>query len=196
MTKLILNKEYWKQRYANKETGWDAGSVTTPIKEYIDQLMDKDIKILIPGAGNAHEAEYLWKQGFKNVYVLDIVSEPLENLKKRIPDFPSEQLFLGDFFNLDLQFDLILEQTFFCALNPVLREKYVDQMLKILKTNGKLAGVLFDFPLTEQGPPFGGDYQTYYSLFHSKFNIRKLEVCYNSIKPRLGKEFFIILEKL
>ena len=196
MTKLILNKEYWQQRYANKETGWDAGSVTTPIKEYIDQLSDKEIKILIPGAGNAHEAEYLWKQGFKNVFVLDIVSEPLENLKKRIPDFPKEQLILGDFFELDLHFDLILEQTFFCALNPMLREKYVDQMFKILKTNGKLAGVLFDFPLTEQGPPFGGDYQTYYSLFHSKFNIRKLEVCYNSIKPRLGKEFFIILEKL
>ena len=199
MTKKMnqtLNKEYWKKRYQENEIGWDAGSVTTPIKEFIDKLIDKDLKILIPGAGNAYEAEYLWKCGFKNIFVLDIVEEPLQNLKSRIPDFPDEQLILGDFFELKDSYDLILEQTFFCALNPNLREAYPKQMFSLLKPNGKLAGVLFDFPLTEQGPPFGGDYEMYFSLFNPIFAIKKLEACYNSIKPRAGKEFFILLEKL
>jgi len=194
--KLQLNKTYWEKRYQENNIGWDAGAVTTPIKEYIDQLIDKNIKILIPGAGNAHEAEYLWNSGFKNIYVLDIVQEPLDNLKSRIPDFPSEQLILGDFFDLNDSYDLILEQTFFCALNPNLREKYATQMNRLLHANGKLAGVLFNFPLTEDGPPFGGDYETYFSVFNPIFAIKKLEACYNSIKPRAGKEFFILLEKL
>ncbi|RRJ88463.1 methyltransferase domain-containing protein [Paenimyroides tangerinum] len=191
-----LNKEYWKKRYQENEIGWDAGSVTTPIKEFIDQLNDTNVKILIPGAGNAYEAEYLWKCGFKNIFVIDIVEEPLQNLKSRIPDFPDEQLILGDFFELKDSYDLILEQTFFCALNPNLREAYVKQMFSLLKPNGKLAGVLFDFPLTKQEPPFGGDYQMYLSLFNPIFAIKKFEACYNSIKPRAGKEFFILLEKL
>lgn len=196
MMKQLLNKDYWQKRYQENEIGWDAGGVTTPIKEYIDQLIDKESKILIPGAGNAHEAEYLWKQGFKNIFVLDIVEEPLRNLKLRIPDFPDEQLILGDFFDLKDSFDLILEQTFFCALNPDLRGEYVKQMYSLLLPKGKLVGLLFNFPLTDQGPPFGGDYQSYFSLFNPIFAIRKLEPCVNSIKPRAGKEFFILLEKL
>lgn len=191
-----LNKAYWQKRYQENEIGWDVGGVTTPIKGFIDQLIDKDLKILIPGAGNAYEAEYLWKCGFKNIFVLDIVEEPLRNLKSRISDFPDEQLILGDFFDLKDSFDLILEQTFFCALKPSLRDAYAMQMSLLLKSNGNLVGVLFDFPLTEQGPPFGGDYETYFSLFNPIFAIKKLEACYNSIKPRAGKEFFILLEKL
>lgn len=192
----LLNKEFWQKRYQEKDTAWDAGSITTPIKEFIDQLKDKEIKILIPGAGNAHEAEYLWKQGFKNIFVLDIVNEPLQNLKSRIPDFPESNLILGDFFDLNDSYDLILEQTFFCALNPLLRKNYADQMNRLLSPSGRLAGVLFDFPLSEQGPPFGGDYESYFSLFNPIFAIKKLEACYNSIKPRAGKELFVLLEKL
>lgn len=195
MTKLQLNKDYWNLRYQNNEIGWDAGKITTPIKEYIDQLSDKKIKILIPGAGNSYEAEYLWKQGFKNVFVLDFVEKPLVNLKTRIPDFPEEQLILNDFFELNDSYDLIIEQTFFCALNPNLRQKYVNQMNKLLRPKGKIVGILFNFPLSEQGPPFGGDFETYHSIFSPIFAIRKLEPCYNSIKPRAEKEFFILLQK-
>ena len=54
-----LDAEYWEERYRAGTTGWDIGSPSTPLKEYIDQLQDPSKKILIPGAGNAYEAEYL-----------------------------------------------------------------------------------------------------------------------------------------
>ena len=38
---------YWEERYLKGETGWDAGTITTPLKEYINQLTDKNLKILI-----------------------------------------------------------------------------------------------------------------------------------------------------
>ena len=184
---------YWEERYQKGETGWDAGSITTPLKEYIDQLTNKNIKILIPGAGNGYEFDYLIEKGFSNVYVIDIAETPLENIKKRKPEYTSH-LIHSDFFKLNGTFDLILEQTFFCALPPEMRAQYVEKMTSLLNLKGKLAGLLFDFPLTAEGPPFGGSKTEYLNLFSDKFNIKTLEKAYNSIKPRENKELFFIFE--
>jgi methyl halide transferase len=190
---MELNKTYWETRYQNNETGWDAGSITTPLKDYIDQLTNTDLKILIPGAGNGYEFDYLIQKGFTNVFVIDIAPSPLEAIKKRNPEY-SSHLLLGDFFELNDTFDLILEQTFFCALNTKLRTDYVSKMHQLLNPNGKLAGLLFDFPLTNEGPPFGGSKEEYSELFSNKFEIKTLEKAHNSIKPREGKELFFIFE--
>lgn len=195
MTKNKLDQKYWEERYATHETGWNIGYASTPIKTYIDQLKDTTQKILIPGAGNSFEAEYLWNLGFKNVYILDIARQPLDNFKNRVADFPQEQLLHADFFELETSFDLILEQTFFCALEPELRQNYVEQMHQLLKPNGKLVGLLFDFELTASGPPFGGDIDEYKLRFKPRFRIKTLEKSYNSIKERQGKELFFIFEK-
>ncbi len=196
MKKSNLDQTYWKNRYTNDEIGWNIGFPSTPIKTYIDQLEDKTLKILIPGAGNSYEAEYLWNEGFKNVYVLDFAKQPLNNLKQRITSFPESQLIHSNFFELNDEFDLILEQTFFCALHPNLRKKYVQKMHQLLKPNGKLAGLFFDFELTETGPPFGGQTNEYKSLFKAQFKIKTLERSINSIKERQGKELFFIFENL
>ncbi len=66
-----MNKTYWEDRYTNNQIGWNIGYASTPLRTYFDQIKDKSLKILIPGAGNGYEAEYLWNNGFKNVYVLD-----------------------------------------------------------------------------------------------------------------------------
>lgn len=191
-----LSQEYWSSRYQNENTGWDIGSVSTPIKEYIDQLEDKSIRILIPGAGNAHEAEYLHSQGFDNVFVCDFAQEALNNLAERCPTFPKQNLILSDFFELDDQFDLIIEQTFFCALNPSLRSEYMDKMSLLLKKDGKLVGLLFGIEFPFQGPPFGGNHGDYKNLISPQLEILVLEQCHNSIEPRQGNELFLIAKKI
>lgn len=196
MKKNKLDEHYWDFRYQTNSIGWNIGYTATPIKTYIDQLNDKSVKILIPGAGNGYEAEYLWNNGFKNIFALDIAKTPLLNLKSRVPDFPDAQLLHMNFFDLNITFDLVLEQTFFCALNPILRPKYAQKMHKILGFKGKLVGLLFDFELTQQGPPFGGTRNEYQNLFNLLFNVKVLERSFNSIKPRDGKELFFIFEKL
>jgi len=186
---------FWNHKYLSGETGWDIGYVSTPLKEYIDQLHNKSLKILIPGGGNSYEAEYLIKNGFNNVFVVDISSIPLRNLAKRVPSFPTENLLHSDFFELEDTFDLILEQTFFCALDPSLREEYVKKMHKLLKPKGKLVGLLFSIPLNNDKPPFGGNKEEYLSLFKEKFKIEKMETAYNSIPQRAGNELFLKLLK-
>ncbi len=190
-----LNESFWDSKYKEQKTGWDIGSISKPIKKYIDQLKNKNLKILIPGAGNGHEVEYLFNLGFKNVFVLDISKYPLENLKYRIPNFPDSHLINNDFFKHNGRYDLIIEQTFFCALNPKLRNKYVKKMNNLLNENGKIVGLFFNSEFTEEGPPFGGNNDEYLKLFNPLFNIRILENCYNSIKPRKNNELFFIFEK-
>ncbi|WP_046744095.1 methyltransferase domain-containing protein [Kordia zhangzhouensis] len=193
-------KKYWSQRYKEANTGWDIGAPSTPIKTYIDQLEDKDTKILIPGAGNAYEAEYLWKQGFKNVYILDISELPLQAFKERNPDFPTEQLICEDFFTHDNTYNLIIEQTFFCSFPPFpeKRKAYATHMAKLLQPKGKLVGLWFCFPLTDDliNPPFGGSKEEYMDYFEPYFTVKTLEKAHNSIPPRASRELFGIFEKL
>jgi SAM-dependent methyltransferase len=190
-----FSESFWTERYQTNEATWDAGSITEPLKAFVDQLTDKNIKILVPGAGNGHEAEYLFNNGFKNVFVIDISSEPINNIKKRVPAFPETQLITGDFFAHKGQYDLIIEQTFFCALDPALQAAYAPQMQKLLKPGAKLIGVLFIDPLNSTTPPFAITKEEYITLFQPYLQLQKLEICYNSIKPRQNRELFIIAEK-
>lgn len=191
----LLSEDYWSDKYEKEQTAWDIGHVSTPLKAYIDQLENKSLKILIPGAGNSYEAEYLFNQGFHNVFVMDVSELPLGNLKNRVPNFPQKNLLLQDFFKHTGQYDLILEQTFFCALDPKLREIYSEQMVKLLKPTGKLVGLLFNIPLFEDHPPFGGDKTEYEHLFKERFAIEVMEDAYNSIPPRQGNELFVKMSK-
>ncbi len=189
----LLDEQYWTERYQHGNTGWDIGYPSTPIKEYIDQLEDKNIKILIPGAGNAYEAEYLWDNGFHNVTIIDLSILPLKDFADRLPYFPQSQLIQQDFFRHDGQYDLIIEQTFFCALNPELRVSYLKKMTELLKPSGKLIGLLFNIPLNDSHPPFGGNREEYLPLFEEYLQINKMEKAYNSIPPRSGSELWIDL---
>jgi SAM-dependent methyltransferase len=190
---IDLNEDFWSSRYREGADAWDLGGPSTPLKEYIDGLTDKSLKILIPGAGNSHEAEYLWALGFTNTHVIDLAKEPLENLKNRAKGFPESQAIQGDFFEHKGQYDLVLEQTFFCAISPTLRADYAKQMATIIKPGGKLAGVLFNAPMNEDHPPFGGTAEEYKTYFDPYFDYSIYEACRNSIDRRMGTEWFIEL---
>ncbi|MBR9845857.1 MAG: SAM-dependent methyltransferase [Algicola sp.] len=192
---MNLNEKFWDTRYKNHDIGWDLGQISPPLKAYIDQLTDKTIKILIPGGGNSYEAEYLFNHGFKNVYVVDLAKIALDNLKFRVNEFPSEQLLHQNFFDLIGSFDLILEQTFFCAIAPSLRKAYVSKMNDLLSERGKLVGLLFNAPLNNDRPPFGGSKPEYIKYFDETFHIERIEMCYNSHESRANKELFFILKK-
>tara|TARA_R110002050_G_scaffold3484_1_gene18370 strand:+ start:1566 stop:2144 length:579 start_codon:yes stop_codon:yes gene_type:complete len=191
---MNLSADFWNDKYKNNKVGWDLGEVSPPLKAYFEQLENKDLKVLIPGGGNSYEAEYLFNNGFKNVFVVDVSKIALANIKNRVPDFPENQLIHANFFDLEETFDLVIEQTFFCAINPELRAKYAEKMHSIIKNKGKLVGLLFDANLNEDHPPFGGNKEEYLSYFSPYFKDIKMEPCYNSYHNRQGMELFIELK--
>jgi len=191
-----LNASYWSNRYETNAASWDLNQVSPPLKEYINQLTrDKNCSILIPGCGNSYEAEYLLQQGFTDITLIDIAPNLVEKLKLKFNNNPFIKIILGDFFTLNQYFDLIFEQTFFCAIDPSLRKEYVNKMHSLLKQKGKLVGLLFNRDF-EGGPPFGGTTEEYSTLFLNDFKFKVFEPCYNSFIKRKETELFIILQKI
>jgi len=190
-----LSPEYWDKTYKTNRTAWDIGYVSTPLKDYFDQLSDKSIRILIPGAGNAYEAEYLWKHGFKNVFVLDFSKSAVQSFLSRFPEFPESNIFIEDFFQHKGQYDLIVEQTFFTSIHPSKRETYAAKTADLLNQRGKLMGLVFNHPFNFEGPPYGGTPEEYQQLFSPHYHFKVFETAYNSIKPRKDRESFFILVK-
>jgi len=219
MTKMPSNffsASYWDDRYRQNDTAWDMGQVSPPLQAYFEQLKDSSISILIPGCGNSYEAAWLLQQGFSSITLIDIAEQLVARLREKFREYirppstpaddqtipstprsamhPPLHLLAGDFFAHTGQYDLIIEQTFFCALDPSLRQDYVAKMIELLKPGGKLVGLLFDREFTG-GPPFGGNAAEYRRLFEKRFSIRSLAPCYNSIRPRAGTELFFIVRK-
>ena len=191
----IISKEYWENLYKDNETGWDIGFAAPAIKEYIDQLADKSLSILIPGCGNAYEAEYLLAQGFSDITLIDIAPSLTNALEQKFRSEVGKRIRIvsGDFFRHEGRYNLILEQTFLSALDPSLRSQYVDKMHSLLLKGGHLTGLLFNKVFEEEGPPYSGTLDEYEKMFEGKFAIKTLEPCYNSIERRKGAEVFINL---
>ena len=191
---LKSDENFWNSRYETGQTGWDIGEVSVPVREYADQLKDKTARILIPGCGNAYEAAYLSSKGFSSITLLDISGVLINKLEKIFKSDGNISLVNQDFFEHEGSYDIIIEQTFFCALDPVMREAYAEKARSLLSENGRLAGVLFDKEFEKQGPPFGGSEEEYRILFSKHFHINILEKCRNSITQRSGSEVFINLK--
>ena len=195
----VNQAEFWQQRYETGSIQWDMGQVSPPLKAYIDQLpaTAKDQAILVAGAGNAYEVGYLHEQGFTNVTLVDFAAAPIAAFAERYPDFPAAHLICADFFNLSpeqYQFDWILEQTFFCAINPSRRDHYVEHMAALLKPHGKLVGLLFNVDFGRDEPPFGGTIEEYQQRFEKYFAIEIMETSHNSHPARQGSELFIKMQ--
>lgn len=189
-----LSANYWDSRYLDQDTGWDIGCHNTIHTDYITHIDDKSVRILEPGAGNAYTTAYLYSQGYYNTYALDYARTAKSIFLEKNPAFPKDQYLTQDFFELHELFDVVLEQTFFCAIDPKRRHDYVNKMYNILNPKGKIYGVLFDFKKNE-GPPYGGSKEEYVDLFGSKFNILRLESSKNSIPQRQGIELVVELQK-
>lgn len=189
-----LDASYWELQYEAKSTAWDLGKVAPPIQAYADTIADKNCSILIPGCGNSYEAEYLLEQHFTDSTVIDIALTPIAVLKEKFKNNSNIQIILGDFFEHQGKYDLIIEQTFFCALPPTMRQKYVWKMHQLLAERGIVAGLLFNRTF-ESGPPFGGTKDEYKILFQDAFDFLKIDVSKNSIAPRANSELFIELKR-
>ena len=133
------DKKYWENRWQLDQTGWDLKAPSPAIMELVLTNCSKEDKILIPGAGNAHEAATLFEEyGYLNVFICDWAEQPLDTFKKRNPNFPQDQILHINFFDIKQRFDFIVEQTFFCAIPVELRKSYCIKAYELLVQGGHI----------------------------------------------------------
>ncbi|HLN94612.1 MAG TPA: methyltransferase domain-containing protein [Flavobacterium sp.] len=189
-----LDQTYWDNQYQAKATGWDLGGVSPAMRACLDAIDDLGARILIPGCGNTYEAEYLLERGFRDITVIDIAPTLMDNLRVKFADREGITLLLGDFFAHEGTYDYIIEQTFFCAIPPSMRQQYVAHMHRLLAPSGRLTGLLFNREF-ESGPPFGGNKTEYEALFQGAFEIQRMDEARHSVASRQGTELHFEMRK-
>ena len=197
MGKIKLNQSYWNRRYENNQTGWDIGKISPAIKLWFNKQEKKDLKILIPGSGYGHEVAYAHKMGFYNTFYLDLSPIAIKHFREKHPQIPKDNILLGDFFSLKKSnfFDIIIEQTFFCALPLSSRSLYVNKTHELLKNSGILIGLLFNIKFDGDEPPYGGNSKLYKKLFEDKYHFIKMDISTNSIPQRQGSELWVEMKR-
>ena len=189
-----LDAQYWDAQWKSNTIGWDLGVPAPPLVAFIGTIENKEAKILIPGCGNAYEAEYLVSKGFTNITLIDISETASAILNEKFLNQDAVRVLCEDFFELKDSFDIIIEQTFFCALPPSMRQRYVWKMHSLLNDQGILAGLLFNRQF-DVSPPFGGSSEEYEKLFQTAFHIDQLSTANNSVTPRANTELFFSFVK-
>ncbi len=149
-------RNFWQSRYREGNIPWDLGEPSRPVRWLVEHHFPPTGKVLIPGCGRGHEALYLAERGYQ-VTAVDLVAEPLEYLRKAARKSSLEiEILQQDIFELAPRyndaFDVFLEQTFFCSIDPLLYVDYAVLAYRALKPGGQLLGVFMEV-LWEGGPP-------------------------------------------
>ena len=193
------NPDYWNDRYSNNEIGWDIGTPTPIFVNFFKKFKSKK-NILIPGVGKGHDALFLSKKNH-NVFAVDFSMKAISNIKKKALEANTTlNLICEDFFNLNNlngKIDIILEYTFFCAINPNKRIKYIHKSSELLKTDGLFVAILLPINkiLNDDGPPFGVNLAKTLRDFEKYYDIIECEKSDLSIKPRIDNEVFVLMRK-
>lgn len=152
----------WNEMYERGETPWEKGLPTPVLAEMHAKRPEVfQGQTFVPGCGTGHDVRWLAEHGCRPVLGADIAPLAIERAKATdTKGLASYRLI--DLFNLPQDvvgaFDLVWEHTCLCALDPSMREQYVQAVRSVLKKNGMVAGVFFINPEMdpgETGPPFG-----------------------------------------
>ena len=192
--------EYWEKFYQSGDTGWDIGKPTPVFQNWIKTQKNK-LSICILGAGNGWDALHFAELGHR-VTAVDFAESAVLNMnvtaaKRRL----KLNIIHGDIFDLDKlftnTFDIVLEYTCFCAIDPDRRDDYIRLVNHILNPSGEFVGLLFptDENLDSDVPPFGVDIDSTLNLFSKYFTLVTKEIPTLSIERRKGREIFVLLKK-
>ena len=192
------SQEDWQRHYDEDDLGWDLGHVAPPFVDLLESNAIFPCKTLVPGCGRGHEVIFLAENGF-DLTAVDYSIGAVNHLNSVILERKLNIKVLNlDFFELDSThdclYDLLIEQTFFCAISPSQRPLYAKTVARILKKGGMIAG-LFYHTRQEGGPPFNTTRQDIIKHFSGLFELRELTQAKNSAEKRKGKEWLAILIK-
>jgi methyl halide transferase len=201
----VDSAEFWDDAYRSKRDGWDMGT-PTPVFVHILERFGADFRSIggpdyrnsvpppsaaLPCSGRGYDALIFSQHGF-DVTAIDFSSEAMDYLLPHGETNPRLRLLQADLFTLGEthagQFDLVVEYTCVCAIDPMRRAELVDTTHRMLAPGGHALMLLFPVDGRPGGPPFAIDVDEWKALMSSHFDLTFEVTPENSVKPRRGRE--------
>ncbi|MEM7517098.1 MAG: methyltransferase domain-containing protein [Planctomycetota bacterium] len=189
----------WAQRYAEKNTPWDNGEAHPDLRErFADLDLPRGGRALVPGCGRGHDALFLAQQGL-NVLAVDLVEGLADEVGARFEKLGSRFL-VADALTLEIDepFDLVFEQTFYCAIDPEQRPAWAALQARALKPGGKLAVLVFpiDRPKDLGGPPWQTRSEDLQAVLGENFRLLVEEPARHPLEKREWREGWSVFERV
>jgi len=155
----------WNDRYVEGRTGWDLGAAPPALLREIRAAMDRHtergggrrLRVLVPGCGRGHDA-LAWARAGAEVVGMDFARLAVKDAtalaeREGLPVRYVEANVLELDAAFVAAFDLVWEQTCFCAIPLESRRGYAIAMSEALDQEGELLGLFWNHG-NEGGPPF------------------------------------------
>lgn len=193
-----LDAASWDARWQAGDTPWDMQRVAPPLAGALARgLVTAPGRLLAVGCGAGHDARHFAENGF-DVTAIDISPAAVE----RAAALAAEtgvlmDVRVADLFALDHglgRFDVALEHTCFCAIDPAQRDDYVDAVADALVPGGHLLGLFFVFE-PETGPPFGASEDELRHRFGRRFDVLHMARPDDSHPARADKDMLVLLRR-
>jgi methyl halide transferase len=192
---------FWKQAYDNGQDRWELGRAAPPLVRSVAELVgrEKIERAIVLGCGRGHEARLLRRSGVEQVTAVDFVSTAIEQARMTDGDDGINATIdwrVQDVFDLSRSdragFDLVLEHTCFCAIDPARRSEWFDMVAAILRSGGVLLALFYAHG-REGGPPFTTNRIEIEQavLARTDFALESIEVPGDSIEKRAGQELLV-----
>jgi cyclopropane fatty-acyl-phospholipid synthase-like methyltransferase len=190
----------WEELWREGVTPWDLGGSSPPLGELLTSgAIKPEGHILVPGCGRGYDLALLAKY-YDRVTGVDIsqtaVNSALSILPEDLRDGVSIQR--GDFFKLTHRYDAVFDYTFFCAIEPAMRDVWAQTMTRIIKPNGLLIAVVFpviDAP-PRDCPPYPVKLEDYADRLRGAFTLIHLNEAPKSHASRRGKEMLAAFRRI
>lgn len=205
----VNSAEFWDAAYRDERDGWDMGTPTPVFASLLDRhgrdlrpLGGPDfssrqdaVRVALPCSGRGYDAQLFARHGF-DVTAIDFSALALEALRA---ESAALDILQADLFHLPGErpayFDMIVEYTCVCAIEPARRVELVAVFDSILRPGGVLLMLLFPVDGRPGGPPFSIDPDEWRALMAPRFALLYDEIPEDSVKPRRGKERLMLWRK-
>jgi SAM-dependent methyltransferase len=196
----VHEPQFWDSQYTEWQKGgaapgWDLQSPAQPLRDVLPQVKIPRSRVCVLGAGAGHDAAYLANQGHF-VTAVDFSPAAIGHAKTQYPETPNLKYQVADAFDFakknPQQFDLVLEHTLFCAIDPARRNDLTRAWRQLMAPSGYFLGIFFTMDKDPYGsPPFSATEWELRERLKSDFNFLYWTRWKNSIPRRAGKELVV-----
>jgi SAM-dependent methyltransferase len=180
---------------------FDLGGPSPPLLDWLDEARPAPGRAVVPGCGRGHDALELARRGWEATGV-DFAPAAIADARAAAAraGLATARFLEQDFFSLgpelDGAYDLLFEQTCYCAIDPRRRDDYARTAERLLRPGGALLFVVFPVDGRAGGPPFNIGLAEVRERFAPAFEVLELAQPRRPSAPgRAGKELRALLRR-